>query len=57
MSISALYPEKCVMCDQPVPQWRLGSDYCSPRCWSRHHGEMPGEYDEVDRDPIEDGDE
>lgn len=42
-----LMPENCVMCKQPIGPWRHGSDYCSPRCWERHHG---AELDHVDGD-------
>ena len=40
-------PTHCVFCNQPIGDWRHGSDYCSPRCWEKHHG---AENDHDDRE-------
>lgn len=43
-------PHVCAMCQQPIGLHRYDSDYCSPRCWERHHG---AELDHDDRDQYD----
>lgn len=44
-------PTHCILCRQPMPQWRLGSDYCSSRCWEAHHGAETDADDSDEREP------
>lgn len=51
MDQPTLCPTQCTVCGGVMPSWRLGSDYCSPRCWEAHHG---AETDHDDREYPDD---